>query len=252
MTRSPAVFGAAQRGDRGGAGDLRGVVAAAGQPGEADVAVEHDRLGLARNAGKAEPRRGLALVHHAGAGEVGILGVVHDERVEIAGIGEGVAHHLGVAQRAAALREGDGAGLLQQAELGKLLAREAARHRRHRMDAHDRRVAGAAEHEIDQRRIVDHRIGVGHGDDGGDAAGGGGAARRLQRLAVLAARLADEDAHVDEAGQHGGAAAIDDLGALRRALVARPPGPAATMRPSATSTAPRASSSRDGSTTRAW
>ena len=132
-------------------------------------------------------------------GEVRILDVVHDQRIEVARIGEGVPHHLGALQRAPALGEGDGARLLQQAELRQLLAGEPARHRGHRMHAHDRRVARAAEDEVDQRRIVDHRVGVGHGDDRGDAAGRRGAARRLQRLAMLAARLADEDAHVDEA-----------------------------------------------------
>jgi hypothetical protein len=44
---------------------------------------------------------------------------------------------------------------------------------------------------------------------------GGGAAGRFQRFAVLAPGFADEDAHVDEARQDGGAAAIDDLRTLR-------------------------------------
>ena len=47
------------------------MIAAAGQLDEAHVALEHDGLGLARNAGQAEPRRDLALVHHAVLGEVG-------------------------------------------------------------------------------------------------------------------------------------------------------------------------------------
>ena len=90
-----------------------------------------------------------------------------------------------------------------------------SRQRRHRIDAHLRLVAGAPGDEIDQRDVVDHRIGVGHGDDGGDAAGRRGLAGRGERLAMLAARLADEDAHVDQARRHDRAPAVDDLGAGR-------------------------------------
>ena len=134
-------------------------------PRDPDVAIEHDRLRLARYSGKPEAGCGLALIHDAAAGEVRIFQVVYDQCVEVARVGEGVPHHLRALQRAATLGEGDRAGFLQQAELGELLAGEPARHRCHRVDADDGRVARAAEDEIDQRRIVDHRIGVGHRHD---------------------------------------------------------------------------------------
>ena len=82
---------------------------------------------------------------------------------------------------------------------------------------HDRGVARAAQHEIDDRRIVDHRIGVGLAHDGGDAAGRRRLARRRKRLAIFGAGLADEGAHVDQAGRDHAAVAIDDLGALGHA-----------------------------------
>ena len=88
-------LGAAKRGDGRLAGDLRRVVAPAGQPREADVAVEHDGLRLARDAGKAEPRRRLAFVHDAAVARSASSTWWHDQRVEVARIGEGVAHHLG-------------------------------------------------------------------------------------------------------------------------------------------------------------
>ena len=69
------------------------------------------------------------------------------------------------------------------------------------IDAHLGLVAGAAGDEIDQRDVVDHRIGVGHHDDRGDAAGRRRLAGRGDGLAVLGAGLADEDAHVDQAGR---------------------------------------------------
>ena len=74
----PGKLGAAERRHGRLAGNLRGVVAPAGHAREADVAVEHDRLRLARNAGKAEARRRLALVHHAAVREIVVLDVVHD------------------------------------------------------------------------------------------------------------------------------------------------------------------------------
>ena len=103
----------------------------------------------------------------------------------------------------------------KQPELGHLAPGEAPRQRGHRIDAHFRLVAGAPGDEVDQRDVVDHRIGIGHGDDGGDAAGRRGLAGRGERLAMLGARLADEDAHVDQAGRHDRAPAVDDLGAGR-------------------------------------
>ena len=85
------------------------------------------------------------------------------------------------------------------------------------MHVHDRGIARAPQHEIDDRRIVDHRRGVGLAHDGGDAADRGRLARRGERLAVLGAWFADEGAHVDEPGRHHAAAAVDDLGAFRDA-----------------------------------
>ena len=82
---------------------------------------------------------------------------------------------------------------------------------------HDRGVARAAQDEVDDGVIVDHRIGVGLADDGGHAAGGRGLARGRERLAMLGAGLADEGAHVDQAGRNDVALAVDDLGALRHA-----------------------------------
>ena len=215
--RQARVLGAAQHLERLRAGDRGGVIAAAGQRDEPHVALQHDGLGDLRHADQAEPRGELALVHHAFAGEVGILGVVDDQRVEVAGIDQRAAHHLGVGDAPHAVGEGDRAGGLEQADLGHLLALEALGQRRHRMHMHDAGVAGAALDEVDDGRIVDGGRGVGLADDGGDAAGGRGLARRGDALAVLGAGLADEGAHVDQAGRDDVAAAVDHLGAFRHA-----------------------------------
>ena len=94
-----------------------------------------DDLGLLRDAGEAEPGRDLALVHHAVAGEVRVGGVVHDQRAEVARVGQRAAHDARVGQRAPAVGEADRAGFLEEAELGHLAAGEALGQRRHRIDA---------------------------------------------------------------------------------------------------------------------
>ena len=124
----------------------------------------------------------------------------------------------------------DRAGILQQTELGHLAAEEPLGQGRRRIDAHLRLVAGAPGDEIDQRDVVDHRVGVRHGDDGRDPAGCRRLSGRGEGLAMLGAGLADEDAHVDEAGRHDRALAVDDLGSRRPRRLQPPRDPAATMR----------------------
>ena len=193
------------------------VIAPAGQRHEAHVALQHDRFGGIGNADQAEARGELALVHHAFADQIRVFGVVHDQRVEIAGIGQRPTHHLGVGDAAVAIGKGDRAGCLEQPDLGHLLAAHALGQRGHRMDVDDRGVAGAAQHEIDRRRIVDDGRGVRLADDGGDAAGGGRLAGGGKRLAVAGAGLADKGAHVDQPGGDDLAGAIDDVGTFRHA-----------------------------------
>ena len=125
------------------------MIAAAGQRGEAHVALQHHCLGGIGDADQAEPCRELALVHHAFADEVGVFGVVHDQRVEVARIGQRAPHHLRIGDALVAIGEGDGAGGFEQADLGHLLAAHALGQRRHRVDVDDRGVAGAAQHEVD-------------------------------------------------------------------------------------------------------
>ncbi len=199
------------------AAQRRRVIAAAGQRHEPHVALQHDRLGRVGNADQPQPRGEFALVHDAFADQMGVFGVVHDQRVEVAGVGQRPAHHLGIGDAPVAVGERHGAGGLQQADLGHFRAAHALGQRRHRMDVDDRGVAGAAQDEVHRRRIVDHRRGIGLADDGGDAAGGGGLARGRKGFAVAGAGLADKGAHVDQPGCDDPAGAIDDVGAFGHA-----------------------------------
>ncbi len=211
------LLGMRQHRQRLGAGERCGVITAVRERDEAHIALEHDGLGRGRHAGEAEPRRELALVHHAFADDVGILGVVDDERVEIAGVGQRPSHHLGVGHAFCAIGEGDRAGRLEKADLRHLLAAQAFGERGHRLHVHDRGVARAAQHEIDDGGIVDNRRGLGLAHDRGHTPGGRRLARRGNGLAIFRARLAHEGAHVDQAGCDHLAATVDHLGVLRHA-----------------------------------
>ena len=86
---------------------------------------------------------------------------MHDERVEIARIGQRAAHDLRVGHALGAVGEGNGARRLEQADLGHFLPAQALGQRRHRLHVHDRGVARPPQHEIDDGGIVDGGRGVG-------------------------------------------------------------------------------------------
>ncbi len=190
---------------------MRDVVAGAGDLHQPEVALDHHHLGGGRDAGKAEPGRGLAFGHMAARGEARLLWMLHDERVEGSGVGEGPAEHHGVGDRRVGIGEGDGASGAEQADLGDLPAFEAAGRGGVGPDV-DADLAGAPGHELHQRHVVDGGLGVGERHHGGDAARrrGGGAA--LHGLLVLAAGLAELDPHIHQARRQAVAVALDDGG----------------------------------------
>ena len=136
--------------------------------------------------------------------------MMDDESIEIARILHHPAQDPGIANGPRAIAESDGARLLQQADLGDFRALEARRQGRRRKHPHAAGIARAAQEKIDDRRLVDRRIGIGPGKDRRDAACRRRQSRGRDRLAVLGTRLADEGPHVDEARRHAIAAAIDD------------------------------------------
>jgi hypothetical protein len=62
-------------------------------------------LGFAGNAGKAEPAREQAFVHHAAGPQVRGPASHRDHRAEIPRVGHGVAHHGGIVNRVPAVGE---------------------------------------------------------------------------------------------------------------------------------------------------
>ena len=94
----------------------------------------------------------FAGVHHAIADEVRIFGVVDDQHVEIAGIGQRAGQHAGTGDRPRAVGEEHRAGLLQEADLGHFLAAQALGEGGGGMDVDDGGVAGAAEQDSRRSR----------------------------------------------------------------------------------------------------
>ena len=71
-------------------------------------------------------------------------------------------------------------------------------------------VASASQNEVDDRGIVDRRIGVGTHDKRGHAACGCGGAGAGDGLAMLCPGLANKSPHVDEAWRNDVTLAVDD------------------------------------------
>ena len=134
---------------------------------------------------------------------------MHNERVEVARIGEGTAHHQSIRDAPCTIGEGDRAGCLQKADLGHLLAVETFGQSSHGLNMHDRGVARAPQDEVDDCRIVDCGRCVGLANDGGHAARGRGLTRGGEGLAIFRAWLADKGSHIDQPGRDDSAFAID-------------------------------------------
>jgi hypothetical protein len=111
------------------------------------------------------------------------------------------------------LHSHDGTGLEQQPELGHLFALEALGQGCGRMHLDNSLVARQPLDEIDQRDIVDHRVGVGHHDDRGDPALGRSPACRGDGFAVLGAWFADMHAGIDQARHGDQSATVFDFAA---------------------------------------
>ena len=98
--------------------------------GQRRVARDQRRLGDRRDAGQAEPRRHVALVHDAAAGERRVLLVQAQDAAREPLVLERLAQDAGPVDRLAVVGEPERAGVAQLGHLGQRLAAEAARDRR--------------------------------------------------------------------------------------------------------------------------
>ena len=185
---------------------------AAGGLGKADVPLHHDHLGLVRNAGKPEPGRHGPLVHQAVSGERGVFRILDDAAAERAHISHRPAHHQAVGDGAMAIGEADGTRLAKERHFGELLAGAALGDGAVGVDLDPLLLPCASCDELDHRRVVDRRLGVGQAGKAGDPARRRRLGAALERLLVLGTRLAEQHAHVDQPGCETKPVGIDDLG----------------------------------------
>ena len=226
------------------------MIARAGQRDQPQVALEHDRLGFARDAREAEPARAQAFPHHPVAAQRRDPRNWRDERIEVARIGHGAAHDARVGDRMRAIAEGDRACFGEQADFSDLPAGEPLGQCRGGEDANLGVVAGAAQDEVDHRGIVDRRVGVGAGDKRGHAARGGGGAGAGNGLAMLGAGLAEKARMSTRPGETTSplqSTTRASAGSWSRVTLA----PTPAMTPSIAITPPRVSVSWTGSMRRA-
>ena len=127
-----------------------------------------------------------------------LLRVLQHQEIEAAGIGQHPAHHERVGDRLDAIRKAEGAIGREQAHLGQLTALQPFGRCGVGVDLGELDLARPAGEELDDRDVVDRRVGVGQGDHRRDPARRRGAPAALDQFHVLGTRLAQLHAHVDE------------------------------------------------------
>ena len=158
--------------------------------------------------GMPEPARPLAFVHVAAGGQRVVLAVLGQRDAEARGVLEGAAHEPRVLHAGAVVGEEAHAERRHLRHRRQLLAGAADGDGTGDVDVAQR---GGAElqHLAHDGGAVDRRLGVRHGDDRGVAAERGGPRAGLDRLGLLAARLAQVGVQVDEAGADDAPAGVE-------------------------------------------
>ena len=172
------------------------------------AASRQSRAMIASSATAGQPARPsrpgeLALVHLGALGEPRLLGVLGDDAVERLDVLQRPAHQHRVADALAVVGEDPDPGgrVGHRAELGEPLALEPDGDRADRVDVAVAGLAAEPPDLLDDAGGVGDRLGVGHRVHGGEAAQRGRLGAGLDRLGVLAARLAQVRVQVDQAGQ---------------------------------------------------
>jgi hypothetical protein len=165
--------------------------------------------------GDAEPGADRALVHRAAGRQRRILLVQGEHPAAQQLVAHRAAQDPGADHGLAVVGEAQRALAAQLGHLGELLAAQPAGDRGHEAQRHAGLALGLLAQGAQLRRVVEHRIGVGHRHHGDETAGRRGAGAGVEVLLVLLAGRAQVDVRVDEARQQVAALAVDHLGARR-------------------------------------
>ena len=166
--------------------------------GEVEVARDHQALAERRPAAETELGRDEAGVRVATARE-GCLFAVHGDHPARDGVVlKRAPHHTGRRDGPPVVGEAGGTGGGERGHLGELRSVLTLRDRGQEADRNARLLLCARTQPAQDVRVVDHRVGVRHGEDRAVAAGGGRCGAARDRLLVFAARRAQMDVRVDE------------------------------------------------------
>lgn len=137
----------------------------------------------------------------------------HDREVQLHTELHRLGHHQGVLDRIRLVAGGDDSGPFHGREIRELLPFHTARQCSHRCHEDASRLGRcrSVEDEIDQRRVIERRIGVGHAADGRISGRGRGLGTGGDGLPVGLPGLAKMDMGVDEARRDPHPGAIVDL-----------------------------------------
>ncbi len=164
------------------------------------------------NAGHAEAGRDGALVDDAVRGQRAELAVVDDEAPGRLRLFQGPAHDRVRFDRPSVVREGDGPGRDEVADVDEFLAGRAAGDGRNGQDVGQTGPAGLGQDPFGRLAPVIDGAGVGHGADRREAAADGGPDAGPDGLLGFVPGLPQMDVHIDETGDDDEAAAVDRPG----------------------------------------
>ena len=177
---APADLGVRDGLHRGGAAEVLKVHARVLVHRQLGVARDHRGLAHARYPADAQRRADGALVHRTAVGQRRVLLVQADHPAAQPLVLQRLAQHPGAGDGTAVVGEPERALLAQLGHLGQLPALQPARDRRQEADRDARFARGRVAQRSQQRRGVDHRVGVRHRDHRAESPGRGcaGAASR--------------------------------------------------------------------------
>jgi hypothetical protein len=150
-------------------------------------------------------------VHRALARQRRVLLVQREHAAAQALVLQRAAKDAGVGNRPAVVGEARGAERAQLGHLGQLAALQPARDRRHEADRDACLPGGGVQQRPQDRRAVDDRVRVGHGDDGAVPARRGRPRAGLEVLLVLLTGRAQVHVRVDEGREQVAPVALDGL-----------------------------------------
>ena len=180
-----------------------------------EVTGHHHVLRRPRNSVQPQSRRDRTLVHHPGAAQIGVLGVLDHRNIVMLSVHQRPAHELRVHHRQTVVRDPPGSRPDHLSDPSQGLALETSTDRSDRIDASEATATRFTDDVLGHRAVVVYRIGIRHAGDRGESTRRRTSGSRPDRLFVLLTRLTQVDVDVDQPRGDHQAGGVDHLGSLR-------------------------------------